>query len=86
MAVLKNKDIKKMNTKEMEEKIKDLQMELIKNRVNSSKGGKMKTREIKRTIARLHTFNRLNKLKSGKEKTAVPKVEKKTQPKKSLKK
>ena len=36
-------------------------MELIKNQVSSGKGGKLKTREIKRTIARLLTFSRLNK-------------------------
>jgi len=60
MVVLKSKDISKMSKKEMEDKIKDLKMELIKNKVGASKGGKLKTREIKRTIARLHTFNRLN--------------------------
>ena len=59
MAILKSKDIKKLSEKEIEDKIKDLKMELIKNRVNASKGGKLKTREIKRTIARLLTFNRL---------------------------
>lgn len=61
MAILKTKDIKKMQNKEREEKIKELNLELIKNQVNASKGGKLKTREIKRTIARLLTFNRLNK-------------------------
>lgn len=60
MAILKSKDISKISQKEIEEKIKDLQMELIKNQISSGKGGKMKTREIKRTIARLLTFNKLN--------------------------
>jgi ribosomal protein L29 len=36
-------------------------MELIKNRITATKGGKLKIREIKKTIARLLTFNRLNK-------------------------
>jgi len=58
MAILKSKDISKISKKEIEEKIKDLKIELIKNRISSGKGGKMKTREIKRTIARLLTFNR----------------------------
>jgi ribosomal protein L29 len=61
MAVLKSKEIKKMNEKEIGEKIKELRFELIKNQVASNKGGKIKTREIKRTIARLLTINRQNK-------------------------
>jgi len=60
MVILKSKDISKISQKEIEEKIKDLKMELIKNQISSGKGGKMKTREIKRTIARLLTFNKLN--------------------------
>ena len=58
MAILKSRDISKISQKEIEEKIKDLKMELIKNQISSGKGGKMKTREIKRTIARLLTFNK----------------------------
>jgi ribosomal protein L29 len=58
MAILKNKDIEKMSIKEREEKIKDLKMELLKERINIGKGGKNKIKEIKKTIARLLTFNR----------------------------
>jgi len=61
MAILRAKDILKMSEREIEEKIKGLRMELIKNRVNAKKGGKLKIREIKRTIARALTINRLNK-------------------------
>ena len=50
-----------MSNKDMGDKIKDLKMELIKEKINLSKGGKTKIREIKRTIARLLTFSRLNK-------------------------
>jgi large subunit ribosomal protein L29 len=60
MAILKSRDISKMSNKEIEEKLKDLKMELIKNQISSGKGGKMKTREIKKTIARLLTLKRLN--------------------------
>ena len=60
MAILKAKDISKMSEKEINDKIKDLKLELIKNQISSGKGGKLKTNEIKRTIARLLTFNRLN--------------------------
>ena len=49
-----------MKEREIEEKIKELKMELIKNKVDLSKGGKSKIKIIKRTIAKLHTFNRLN--------------------------
>ncbi len=68
MAILKSKDIAKMNKSEIEEKIKDLKQELIKEKVSLSKGGKIKVREIKRTIARLMTFNRQNKTVGGKQK------------------
>ena len=61
MAILKNEDISKMSEKEIQEKIKDLNMELVKDKISASKGGKLKTKEIKKTIARLHTFNRINK-------------------------
>jgi large subunit ribosomal protein L29 len=62
MAILKSKDIEKMSENEIQEKIKELKMELIKNKINASKGGKLKTKEIKRTIARLFTINRLNQI------------------------
>ena len=53
-----------MSNKEREEKIKDLKMELIKDKINLSKGGKIKIREIKKTIARLYTFNRLKTIEN----------------------
>ena len=61
MAILKAKDISKMSEKEINDKIKDLKLELVKNQITSGKGGKLKTNEIKRTIARLLTFNRQKK-------------------------
>lgn len=60
MAILKTKDIRKMSPKEIEDKMKELKMELIKEKVSAAKGGKLKSKEIKRTIARLLTINRLN--------------------------
>jgi ribosomal protein L29 len=60
MVILKSKDIRKMTEKEIEEKINELKMELIKEKVSAAKGGKLKSKEIKRTIARLLTINRLN--------------------------
>lgn len=66
MAILRSKDIAKMSDKEIEEKLKSLKTELIKERVNLTKGGKIKIREMKRTIAKLLTFQNINK--SGKNK------------------
>lgn len=60
MAILKKQDISKMSEKEINDKIKDLKIELIKNQIGSGKGKKLKTNEIKKTIARLLTFKRLN--------------------------
>ena len=60
MVILRVKDISKMSSKEREGKIKDLKIELLKEKISIGKGGKMKIKEIKKTIARLITFNRLN--------------------------
>ena len=59
MAVLKFKDVEKMSDKDAEEKLKELKMELIKNR--ASKKTKVQTKEIKKAIARILTFNAQNK-------------------------
>ena len=60
MAILKTKDIIKMDQKSKDEKLKDLRMELIKASVANNKTN-AKTKEIKRTIARILTFNKLYK-------------------------
>ena len=61
MAILNTNDISKMAEKERKEKLEDLRMELVKSKVSANKTGKMKIKEIKKTIARLLTFNRLNR-------------------------
>lgn len=58
MAVLKSKDISKMNEKEMAEKLKELKQELIKANVSARKSGKIKVKEIKKAIARILTAQR----------------------------
>ena len=63
MAILKSKDIAKMNVTEIEEKIKELRLELVKSRIATKKTGKG-TIEIKRTIARLMTFRKINEMKN----------------------
>jgi ribosomal protein L29 len=66
MAILKTKDIRKMSTNEIEDKIKELKMEQVKEKVSAAKGGKLKSKEIRRTIAKLLTINRLNKKSTDK--------------------
>lgn len=55
MALLKFKDIKKMDSKQTEERIKALEFELIRAGVTANKAS-AKTKEIKRAIARLKTY------------------------------
>ena len=57
MTLLRAKDIAKMPEKEREEKLKDFKIELIKANVTANKTG-AKTKEIKRAISRLITFNK----------------------------
>ena len=56
MAILRSKEITKMSEKEKENKLKELKLELIKANVAANKTGKVKIREIKRTIARILTL------------------------------
>lgn len=55
MAILRAKDIRNMKDGEKEKKLKELKLELVKAQAKASQGGSNKTREIKRTIARLLT-------------------------------
>lgn len=61
MAIIKSKDMIKMNEKEISEKLKELKVELIKSKVTGKKSA-VNTREIKKTIAKLLTFNKINEL------------------------
>jgi len=59
MAILRVKDIRKLNDKELKEKLNELQLELSKERANIEIGASVsspgKIREIRRTIARINT-------------------------------
>jgi ribosomal protein L29 len=66
MAILKSKDIIKMTEKEMNDKIKELQTEMVKARVSVKKAGKANLGEMKKAIARLLTRKNQNeKNKTG---------------------
>ena len=58
MTLLRTKDIQRMSKEERERKIKELKLELIKSKVNASKTGNSKIREIKKIIARILTLNK----------------------------
>ena len=57
MAVLKARDAKSLNKEGRESKLKELKMELVRANVSANKAN-AKTKEIKRAIARILTFNR----------------------------
>ena len=54
---MKSRDLQKLNKEEMEKRLKELKMELIKFRVSASKTGGSKIKEIKKIIARILTLN-----------------------------
>ena len=60
MSALKMESIKKMSAKEQSEKIEELRLELVKSGASASKT-KMKTKEIKKALARLFTFAQAEK-------------------------
>lgn len=64
MAIIKSKELMKLNNKEIEEKLEELRTDLIKSRVPSKKVSKG-AREIKRTIAKLLTMKKINESKTG---------------------
>ena len=63
MARIKTKELQHMGKEERDKKLEELKMELIKARINASKTGNSKVREIKRLIARLLTLDRNKELK-----------------------
>lgn len=67
MAILKAKDAKKLSPKERQEKLKELKLELVKANVTANKTN-AKTKEIKRAISRILTFNKSNKEELKKDK------------------
>jgi ribosomal protein L29 len=56
MALLRAKDIVKMSKEDRAKRLKDLKLELVKANVTANRTNS-KTKEIKRAISRLITFN-----------------------------
>ncbi len=59
MAILRPKDIRKLNSEELNKRLSELHLELSKEKANISVGASVtspgRIREIKRTIARIKT-------------------------------
>ena len=62
MTLLKFKEIQKMDKKNIVEKLKELKFELVRANVTANKAN-AKTKEIKKAIARILTFNTQSVLK-----------------------
>ena len=58
----KKHDIKSMSAEERKKRIEELKLELLKSGVAGQKTS-MKTKEIKKALARIFTFNRAEKAK-----------------------
>jgi len=56
---MKMKDLKSIDKKERQGKVEELKLELIKARVNAPKTGGSKVKEIKKTIARIITLEKM---------------------------
>lgn len=67
MVIIRNKEIKNLNDKELEDKIKDLRLEILKissQKATQSAAGTKKVKEIKKTIARMKTQINIKKTKT----------------------
>ena len=60
MTLLRMNDVVKMDAKERQAKIQELKLSLVKSQVTAHKAT-AKTKEIKRALARLLTFNNSHK-------------------------
>ena len=57
---MKAKKLRELNKSDLDKKLKELKLELMKSGTSAQKTG-TKTREIKKTIARILTINKSNK-------------------------
>lgn len=51
--MVKFKELSKLSKKDVDKKINDIKLELIKAKLTATKGGKVKIRELRKTLARL---------------------------------
>ena len=69
MAIVRRKDLKKMDEKELDKNLNELRLELSKEKANIHIGASVtspgRLKEIRRTIARIETIKRGKRLKHG---------------------
>lgn len=62
MAILRTKELREMNEKDLDKKLNELKLELAKEKANINIGASVispgRIKEIKRTIARIETIKR----------------------------
>lgn len=56
---MKFKELKNLSSQDRKKKLKELKMNLMKSKANASKSGSSKTKEIKKTIARILTIKEI---------------------------
>jgi len=70
MAILRVKDIRKLNDKELDKKLNELKLELAKEKANTSIGANVvspgKIKEIRRIIARILSIKKEKEVKESK--------------------
>lgn len=54
---MKYKEITKMSREDREKKFRDLRVELVKSKARAAKAGSSSTKQIKKEIAKILTFN-----------------------------
>ena len=54
------KELSKLGKNDIMKKINEMEMEMVKARVTASKGGKVKIKELKKTLANLKMLNKQN--------------------------
>jgi ribosomal protein L29 len=54
---MKSKEIKKLSKEDLEKKLRELKLELVRAQSTSTKTGSSKAKEIKKMIARIHMLN-----------------------------
>lgn len=69
MAILRPKDIRNLKEKDIEKRLRELKLDMAKERANISIGATTispgKIKEIRRTIARLYTIQKEQSMKTG---------------------
>ena len=63
---MKYKEFEKLSKEDLEKKLAELKLELIKSKVSSTKTGNSKPREIRKMIAQILTLKSSSKLKQEK--------------------